>query len=971
MTSRLCVKNIGKGTTEEKIRSIFSAKGEITDVKIIKTKSGKSREFAFVGFRNEQQANAAQQYFNNSYIGTSKIQIESAQKLTSIENIENPESLRSRHSKKKLDAYNKSKEKQLKLDAAAETKARTAKVSAASVKMSAEMQEFQSVMSHKRAGAVWDNDTAPLPANDVDAEVPARHRSKSDSDSDSDDDDRNDMVISGKDEDDEGSDNDSDNDSESEGEGERGGKVRAKTGAAFDSAVSDLDFLKSKVSKRLDSDDESENESDSDRNHGNDCDSESDEENVDSSSCDDEDTKEVVVVRSDGNDDGDGEETDEGADSGRLFVRNIPYTCDEEELRTLFQPYGVVTEVHIPINKHARTRGQGLDEAGGDQGASEMDIPPTTTLDESTDANKLLRYNKGFGFVQFMFPESASQALAAVDGTSFQGRLLHIVMAAHRVESEPEPTEGGRDRQQERQGHLSSYQKKLEADRKKLMNKVEGWNSSYVRADSAVDSLAKSFGVKSSDIMDTETKTAGEIAVAMAVSENQIIQENKDFFAGHSIDLSALESNTSSSRAAARSSTALLVKNLKYGTADKDELENMFAKFGPIAHFLMPPNRSVAYIEYVEATTARNAFKHMAYKRYHNMPLYLEWAPVRTSTNSSNGGTGNKTKVGKMATDTISDKGKSSARNVTGMTDNNSNLLEFGTIYLKNLNFQSSAEDIKGLLLNTLRCCKSSDIRGIVIPTKPAGSSSGGGGTNTALSMGYGFVEVSSVGLAELILKQLDGAVLDGHKLEAKLSEKRLSGPASGKRDKNSALAREGATDQLNKQVSSKLVIRNLAFQTSVEELKKLCSVYGNIKTIRLPKKGVNASNSTINQHRGFAFVEYHSKKEAELAYNQLKFIHLYGRHLVCEYASSGNMNDVSLNSIGTSTGANASSLLGDKGLKSLREKVKQDMKAINYSKGQSSKRKSMDDGEGGGSGMDYAAPPGAKRTNTGDGFLD
>jgi len=79
--------------------------------------------------------------------------------------------------------------------------------------------------------------------------------------------------------------------------------------------------------------------------------------------------------------------------------------------------------------------------------------------------------------------------------------------------------------------------------------------------------------------MDTETKSAGEIAVAVAVSENQVIQENKEFFAAHSIDLGAMESSLSSSRAAKRSSTALLVKNLRHGTADKDELENMFAKY--------------------------------------------------------------------------------------------------------------------------------------------------------------------------------------------------------------------------------------------------------------------------------------------------------------------------------------------------------------------------------------------------------
>ena len=66
---------------------------------------------------------------------------------------------------------------------------------------------------------------------------------------------------------------------------------------------------------------------------------------------------------------------------------------------------------------------------------------------------------------------------------------------------------------------LSSYQQKLEADRKKLMNRVEGWNSSYIRTDSAIDALATSYGVNSSDILDTSNKAAGDIAITMAVGE--------------------------------------------------------------------------------------------------------------------------------------------------------------------------------------------------------------------------------------------------------------------------------------------------------------------------------------------------------------------------------------------------------------------------------------------------------------------
>ena len=51
------------------------------------------------------------------------------------------------------------------------------------------------------------------------------------------------------------------------------------------------------------------------------------------------------------------------------------------------------------------------------------------------------------------------------------------------------------------------------------MNRVEGWNSSYIRTDSAIDALATSYGVNSSDILDTSNKAAGDIAITMAVGE--------------------------------------------------------------------------------------------------------------------------------------------------------------------------------------------------------------------------------------------------------------------------------------------------------------------------------------------------------------------------------------------------------------------------------------------------------------------
>lgn len=88
-------------------------------------------------------------------------------------------------------------------------------------------------------------------------------------------------------------------------------------------------------------------------------------------------------------------------------------------------------------------------------------------------------------------------------------------------------------------------------------------------------------GLTSADILDT-TKSAGEMAVRLAVAEVQVVTENKDFLAQHGVDIDALESTHSANRAVARSTTTLLVKNLP-ATTVPDEIESMFARYGSIA----------------------------------------------------------------------------------------------------------------------------------------------------------------------------------------------------------------------------------------------------------------------------------------------------------------------------------------------------------------------------------------------------
>lgn len=73
--SRLIVKNLPKVVSEQKIRDTFSSKGTITDVQL-KYKDGKFRQFCFVGFQDEKSAENAVKFFDNTFFGTSKIKVE-------------------------------------------------------------------------------------------------------------------------------------------------------------------------------------------------------------------------------------------------------------------------------------------------------------------------------------------------------------------------------------------------------------------------------------------------------------------------------------------------------------------------------------------------------------------------------------------------------------------------------------------------------------------------------------------------------------------------------------------------------------------------------------------------------------------------------------------------------------------------------------------------------------------------------
>lgn len=285
----------------------------------------------------------------------------------------------------------------------------------------------------------------------------------------------------------------------------------------------------------------------------------------------------------------------------------------------------------------------------------------------------------------------------------------------------------------------------------------------------------------------------------------------------------------------------------------------------------------------------RRAFKGLAYKRYQHVPLYLEWAPLNTFTTmaaaalpalpdndpaqaqppTAAAATPAPTAPASAVTASPATAAAATAAPAAAEQGEEEVVGEGSfTLFVKNLNFATTDEGLAAFFK-----ARTQGVRAVNIPKKAAPGAGAKGGKQQPqgqqqLSMGYGFVEYASPAAARAALRAADGQLLEGHKLQCKLSDKRLTA--------RPAAAAKGAAGGPAKR--TKLVVRNLAFQANVREIKELFGAFGKLKTVRLPKK-------FDGSHRGFAFVEFLTAQEAGNAFAALASTHLYGRHLVLEWA--------------------------------------------------------------------------------------
>lgn len=63
------------------------------------------------------------------------------------------------------------------------------------------------------------------------------------------------------------------------------------------------------------------------------------------------------------------------------------------------------------------------------------------------------------------------------------------------------------------------------------------------------------------------------------------------------------------------------------------------------------------------------------------------------------------------------------------------------------------------------------------------------------------------------------------------------------------------------KQTGSKILVRNIPFQAKLNEVRELFKAFGELKSIRIPKKMTPGEDA----HRGFGFVDFNSKSDAKV----------------------------------------------------------------------------------------------------------
>ena len=356
-----------------------------------------------------------------------------------------------------------------------------------------------------------------------------------------------------------------------------------------------------------------------------------------------------------------------------------------------------------------------------------------------------------------------------------------------------------------------------------------------------MSSISDRLGISKSELLDP---TSSDAAIKQAHAETHIIQETKAYFRANGVNLDAF-------RGVERSDTAILVKNFAYGTKS-DELKLLFEAHGDVRKVLMPPAGTISVVEFQKADHAQSAFRSLAYRKFKDSILFLEKAP-KFLLNSEYSQPANRETDG-----TSSQVEKCLTRDLI-RDDYAQQTVDTSTLFVRNISFSTTTNRLREVF-EPLDGFMSARIKMKSDPKKPGQS----------LSMGFGFLEFRSKRQAQAAQAAMDGYKLDGHELLVIASHKAIDA-AENQRKYDEAKRIAGRR--------TKIIIKNLPFEMSKKDVRALFASYGQLRSMRLPKK---FDSST----RGFAFADFVTAREAENAMGALKDTHLLGRRLVLEFAT-------------------------------------------------------------------------------------
>lgn len=355
-----------------------------------------------------------------------------------------------------------------------------------------------------------------------------------------------------------------------------------------------------------------------------------------------------------------------------------------------------------------------------------------------------------------------------------------------------------------------------------------------------MSSVADRLGVSKAELLDP---TSSDAAVKQAHAETHVIQETKAYFTSNGVNLDSFQQRE-------RGNTAILVKNFSYGVK-APELKKLFEPFGQLTRLLMPPSGTIAIVEFARPDEAQKAFKGLAYRKLGDSIIFLERAPKNLFD-------GPATAI-QPASSEIKAKSQGFSAADTFAAEDNEAQPPTTTLFVRNLNFTTTNKRLSEVF-QPLDGFLSAKVKTKQDPKRPG----------ETLSMGFGFVEFRTKEQAQAALAVMDGYSLDQHELVVKTSHKGMDAAESRRREDTTKKVAARRT---------KIIIKNLPFQATKKDVRSLFGVYGQLRSVRVPKKFDRSA-------RGFAFADFVSAREAENAMDALANTHLLGRKLVLQYAS-------------------------------------------------------------------------------------